>query len=148
VLSEFIETKKIIMGMEACDFRHALRQMLDVSSVSNEEDYESVIAGIMERESLMSTALGKGVALPRITLLNKKKTEIILGLSPNGVNCSSIDHLPAKIIILFLFSENDDAASILAHALSLLNEDSVRADLLSSATADDVLEVIRERENK
>jgi len=145
MLSEYLEKDRIIHNLKAADFKQALKKMIAVSS---ERKSARIIDEIMERESLMSTVLGKGVALPRITPVHKEKTEIIIGVSRSGVNMKSFDLRPVKIIFLYLFSKKDDFASILAQSLRLLNEDSLRAEILNSKTAEDIIAAIKKWEEE
>jgi len=48
-----------------------------------------------------------------------------------------------KIIFLYLFSKKDDYPSILAQSLRLLNEDSLRAELLNSKTREEIIAAIK-----
>jgi mannitol/fructose-specific phosphotransferase system IIA component (Ntr-type) len=102
----------------------------------------------MDRETLMPTSLGKGIALPRCHIENKDRTEIILALSPNGLPFRSFDQQQTRIIVLFLFSEKDNAASLLAQSLRLFNDDSLRSDLVNCSTQDEVIQIIKRWEGE
>jgi len=143
MLSEYLAKEKILLNLKATDLKEALTQMLRMST---EKKHSVIIDSIMERESLMSTALGKGVALPRIIIEDKAKTEIIVALSPLGISMKSLDLLPVKIIFLYLFSEKDGYPAILAQSLRLLSEESLRAALLNSNTTDDIITIIKKWE--
>ncbi len=145
MLVKYFEKNRILLNFEAADFNQALKKMLLVSS---EKKHSEIIKMIMERESLMSTALGKGVALPRAVIENKGKTEIIIAISQKGINLKSFDLFPVKIIILYLFSKKDDYSSILAQTLQFLNDDSLRAELLNSKTGDEIIAAIKNWEEE
>jgi mannitol/fructose-specific phosphotransferase system IIA component (Ntr-type) len=145
MLVKYFEKNRILLNFEAADFNQALKKMLLVSS---EKKHSEIIKMIMERESLMSTVLGKGVALPRVVIENKEKTEIIIAIGQKGINLKSFDLLPVKIIILYLFSKKDDYSSILAQTLQFLNDDSLRAELLNSKTSDEIIAAIKDWEEE
>lgn len=145
MLTEYLEKNKVLLNLKAVDFKQALKKML---IVSNEKKLFQIINRIMNRESLMSTALGKGVALPRIIIENKVKTELIIAVSQKGINLNSFDLLPVKIIFLFLLSKRNDYPSILAQALRLLNEESLRNELLNSKTDDEIITIIKKWEEE
>lgn len=145
MLVKYFEKNRILLNFEAADFNQALKKMLLVSS---EKKHSEIIKMIMERESLMSTVLGKGVALPRAVIENKEKTEIIIAISQKGINLKSFDLFPVKIIILYLFSKKDDYSSILAQTLQFLNDDSLRAELLNSKTGDEIIAAIKNWEEE
>lgn len=145
MLSEYLAKERILLNLRTADLEEALTQMLRVST---EKKHSQIIDSIMKRESLMSTVLGKGVALPRIIIEDKAKTEIVIALSPQGISLKSFDLLPVKIIFLYLFSVKDEYPAILAQSLRLLSEESLRVALLNSHTADDIMTIIKKWEEE
>ena len=142
VVTEYLAKNRILFELDAVDYKQAMEQMLYVSEVETSEAIEQ----IMEREATMSTILGNGVALPRVILKNKAKTEVIMAIIPKGARFESFDLLPIKIIILHLFSKQDDHAAILAQTLRLMNDDNLKNEIINCRTGNDVIEVIREWE--
>lgn len=145
MLTEYLDKEKILLNLRTSELRETLQEMLRVSS---EKKHSQIIDSIMKRESLMATALGKGVALPRMIIGDKAKTEIIVALSPQGISLGSLDLLPVKIIFLYLFSKNDEYPAILAQSLRLLSEESLRIALLNSKTAEDVIAIVKKWEEE
>lgn len=127
------------------DFKQLLKRML---KLSEERNCGSLIKKIIERERLMSTALGKGVALPRVVLENKAKTEIIIAVSKRGVNLTASDLVPVKIIFLFLFSKKDDYSLLLAESLRMLNDDTLRSEILNVKSAEELIQKIKKWEER
>lgn len=140
MLTTHVKNDRVLLNFEAKGYEQALMKMLVLSERKN---HAEIIAQVMKRESLMPTALGRGVALPRIILDDQMKTEMIIAISQHGVNLNGFDHLPVKIILLCLFSKNDDYASILAQCLRLLNDDSLRTELLTAKTEDEVVKLVK-----
>lgn len=142
---EYLSENKILLNCQAKDYQNLLAQML---ALSNEKEYQLIIEIIMAREAAMPTTLGKGIALPRVILDKKDETEIIIALSPNGLNITGLDHEPVKIVFLHLFSKNIDYSEILAQNLRLLNDDSLRAKLLNVKLASEVIKLIKNWEQE
>ena len=140
MLTDHIEQHKILLNLEANDFKETLHKMV---AVSERKNGPQLVDQILKREELMPTILGKGIALPRAILDDAVKTEIIVAVSPQGINAPSFDHLPVRIVILFLFSKRDKYASILAQGMKLVNDENVRADLLQAKNEDRVTEIVR-----
>jgi len=140
VLADYLDKKKIILNLDAGNLRQALVQML---ALSDEQKHSKLLDGIMARESLMSTVLGKGVAVPRIVIDSKQKTEVIIGLSEKGIDMKSIDRVPVRIVMLHLLADSDDYASILAQSLRLLNDENLRNELHACARREDVITTIK-----
>jgi len=142
VVAEYLAKDRILFELDAVDYKQAMEQMLHVSEAETSEAIER----IMEREATMSTVLGNGVALPRVILENKVKTEVIMAIIPKGAKFKSLDLLPIKIIILHLFSKQDDHAAILAQTLRLMNDGNLKNEIINCRKGNDVIEVIREWE--
>ncbi len=145
MLADYLAREKIFLNFEAKDYKQAVEKMLAASS---EKGLPQIVDMFMKREALMSTALGKGIALPRIVLDDKKKTELIIALSTKGINANGFDRSPVKIIFLLLFSKTDDHPSILGQCLRLLNDGALRTELLSCKTPDEVIIAIKEWEEE
>jgi mannitol/fructose-specific phosphotransferase system IIA component (Ntr-type) len=143
MIAPYLSCEKILLNFEAKGFKQTIKKMLVNSS---EKNYALIIDEMTKREALMPTALGQGIALPRIVLESKPKTEIIVAISPKGIFLNSFDRMPVKIIFLFLFSKKDNFASILAQSLRFLNDNNLRAELLHSKTAEEVIKSIKEWE--
>lgn len=145
MLADYLAREKILLNFEAKDYKQALKKMLAVSS---EKNIPQIIDMFMKRETLMPTTLGKGIALPRIVVDDKKKTELIIAFSSKGIHANSFDRLPIKIVFLFLFSKTEDYPSILAQSLRLLNDSALRTELLVSKTVDEIMNAIHEWEEE
>lgn len=143
MLGEYLDKNKVLLNFTAETIEKSLLKMLEVSE---EKDRVSLARKILDRETLMPTSLGKGIALPRLHVRDKEKTEIILALSPDGLPFRSFDQQLTRIIVLFLFSENDDAASLLAQSLRLFNDDSLRTELVKCATQEEVISTVNKWE--
>lgn len=140
MLGEYLHKDKILLNFTADTIEKSLLKMLEVSE---EKANTELVQEILDRETLMPTSLGKGIALPRCHEKTKDRTEIILALSPDGLPFRSFDQKQTRIIMLFLFSEKDNAASLLAQSLRLFNDDSLRSDLMNCSTQDEVIQIIK-----
>ncbi len=140
MLTEYLEPQRMLLNLKAPNYQDALEKML---TLSERENHTQIINSIMDRETLMTTALGKGIALPRVILQDDINTEIIIAISAEGINLDSFDHLPVRIIFLHLFSEKDNYPSLLAQSLRLLNDDNLRLELLKTKTAEKVVDSIK-----
>ncbi len=145
MLADYLDKKKIVLGLDAQDLRQALVKML---SLSDERKHGTLLDDMMARESLMSTVLGKGVAVPRVVIDGKRKTEVIIGLSKNGMDMESFDRVPVRIVMLHLLARSDDYASILAQSLRLLNDESLRNELFTCKNQEEIITTIRKWEEE
>jgi mannitol/fructose-specific phosphotransferase system IIA component (Ntr-type) len=145
MLTDFLHEEQILLNLEAANYRGALLTMLERSS---EKDIGPLVERILEREKLMPTAIGKGIFLPRVIQKEKQKTEVIMAINHKGLIFDDYGTAIANIILLFVFSEKDDYAAILAQSLRLLTDDVLRVDLLNSKRPRDVIKAVREWEKE
>lgn len=112
------------------------------------ENAGELSASAMEREGLMSTGIGKGVAIPHGRTRGVKRMAGCFGLARSPVDFGSLDGLPVQIFFFLATPQNIVADHVKALALvsRLLNREEVRARLLAAKTADDVLKVFAEAE--
>ncbi len=113
------------------------------------DDERDLSASAMEREGLMSTGIGKGVAIPHGRTRGVKRMAASFGLSSRPVDFGSLDGLPVQIFFFLATPQNIVADHVKALALvsKLLNREEVRARLLAATTADQVLKIFAEAES-
>lgn len=145
MLADYIDERKVLLNVDERSYQGTLLKMLEKSV---EKDGAVIAQKILEREKIMPTALGKGIFLPRVVLMEKPKSEVIIAVNSKGLAFDDYGTATASIIMLFLFSENDNYAAVLAQSLRLLTDDSLRSDLIRSKKPKDVIKAIREWEKE
>ncbi len=110
-----------------------------------EIDKKEALDGIWEREKLMSTGVGEGIAIPHARIESGPKIVSALGLLPIAVNFDSLDDRPVKLIVLILFPKDQVSLQLkyLARVSRLLQRTSLHDDLFQCQTAEQVLETIK-----
>jgi PTS system nitrogen regulatory IIA component len=89
---------------------------------------------LMDRESLGTTGIGDGVAIPHGKMENLEKIVIIVGRSLKGVNFDALDFKPCRIFFVVLAPEHVAGLHlrILAHISRLLSDESFRRAFLAA----------------
>ncbi len=145
MVAEFLDTEKILIDFRENTYRAALHRMVGLSA---EKNVEEVLERILSREKVMPTAVGKGIFLPRAIIAEKSRSEIIMAFSHAGLVFEDYGTSVANVIMLFVFSRNDDCAAILAQSLRLLNDDSLRTALYGCKKPADVITAIADWEKQ
>jgi mannitol/fructose-specific phosphotransferase system IIA component (Ntr-type) len=145
MLAEYLEPKKILIDFNEHSYRVALQKMIGLSAEKNVDD---ILDSILNRDKVMPTAMGKGIFLPRAIIDDKPKSEVIMAINHGGITLEDYGTSVANIIMVFLFSKNDDHAAILAQSLRLLTDDSLRAALFDCRNPDEVIKAITDWENQ
>lgn len=81
-------------------------------------DKNSFFEAIVEREKIVSTAIGVGVALPHAKLPGYKDFFIVIGIHPKGIAWDALDQVPVRLI--FMIGGPDDQQNQYLQLLSQL----------------------------
>lgn len=100
---------------------------------------------IMEREQLMPTGMGHGIAIPHCRLLALDHAVVVFGRHSDGVVFGGIDNEPCKLIVLLLSGAGDPSEHIklLSAIAGILGEEEVREALLKAPDSDSFIQIIK-----
>ncbi len=99
---------------------------------------------VHEREAVMSTGIGSGVAIPHVRSASVKEPRVGLGLSPAGVDYDTLDNQPVHIIVLFAMPSGSqkDYLGLLAQVMLAIKTEGFKDRLLSCTTPKEAVEVV------
>lgn len=124
-LIDFIHEENILTDFQADTKEGALRQLIDllVASHGVEMVKKEFLAGVLEREEIMSTCIGRGPAVPSGTLEGEGKLVAVMGISRKGLGFDTPDGLPVQCMVLFACTRDMmprylEAQAVLARNLS------------------------------
>ncbi len=111
-------------------------------------DKNKVLDVLKERERLGSTGIGEGVAIPHGKLQDIDQLVLAFGRSRKGVNFDSMDGKPAHLFFLLVAPEESISVHLktLARISKLLKDQQVRDQLLSAENAEEIFQIIRDKE--
>ena len=112
------------------------------------ENRDAVVSAVMEREKVMSTGVGDGVAIPHGKAEGVNDVVAAFGISQEEINFLSIDEKPVHLVFLLIASPDATGPHLkaLSRVSRLLNKKEFRTKLLFAKSSSDVLEMIREEE--
>lgn len=151
-LSNIIKERSILLEIKARDKQQALEEMVSFLKqnkvLTNDKE---VIEKLNQRESLGSTALGDGIAIPHCKAKNIKNPILLVGIAPAGVDFAAPDGKPVRVFFLLITSPEDPSLNlqILALIAQLVRKSpNLKEQLLKAKSAQEVLEIIKELEEK
>lgn len=111
---------------------------------------EEVLRAIEERESVLSTGVGFGVAIPHARSSAVRELCIVSGVSAVPVPYDSIDGEPVQLFFLIVGPESSAGlhVKILSRIARLVRRDGVRRDLIEARTPDEFYHVLRDAEER
>lgn len=122
---------------------------LQFSSYPNVDRHEA-FNSLFEREALLSTGIGEGIAIPHARIKSCKEISVALGLLKKEIDFGSLDNKPVRMIFLIFFPKDDVGLQLrfLARVSRLLKHSSLHDDLFKCRTQEEVINTIRQYENK
>ncbi len=110
---------------------------------------EQCLHSILKRERRMSTAVGKGVALPHGLSSEVEEVVAVLGISKRGIDFRAVDNLLCHIFVLMISpqAQPDKHLKVLSRITKLLSDGEIRSALLDARTPEQVLEILKEPKN-
>ncbi len=150
--ADFISKKAIIPQLTATDKEGVVREMtqslLDAGEIA-EDQFEGIVAKILEREELGSTGIGRGVAVPHTKHPSVEKLCGAVAVSEGGVEFESLDGDPVHLLFLLVSPPErpGDHLRALENVSRQLRDDSFCRFLKQSKTQDDIWQLLEEADN-
>jgi PTS system nitrogen regulatory IIA component len=105
---------------------------------------QHVKQALWEREKVMSTAIGDGIALPHARLAKLKEPILCFFRLRNPVDFSSPDNKPVQLLFLELTNRDDDGMqlNLIAQVARFISSEENRQKLLSCDKEEDVEHIL------
>ncbi len=109
---------------------------------------EAALQAILDRESLGSTAIGRGIAVPHARLEQLEDILVAFGFSAKGVEFNSLDRQPVHQIFLVIAPKNhtEEYVSVMERITRLVQNADFRRFVAQTSTAEEVVELVEEME--
>lgn len=123
----------------------ALDIMVDrLSEVGGVTDRDAFRSAIHARESVMSTGIGGGIAIPHVRIEEIARPTVGVALSRDGVDYAALDNAPVHVIVMFAMPAGADREylGLLAQVMMVLKDPQFLQKLLSCTTPVDVAAVL------
>lgn len=151
-ITDFLDRKAIKIGIEAADKEGILKELVDVLADVKDlgADRKAIVKALSERESLGSTGIGQGIAIPHGKTERVKELVAVLGISRKGINFDALDGEPVYIFFLLVAPKDTAGPHLKALAqISRLLRDSYFCELMRRCQSpDDLYELIKREEEK
>ncbi len=147
-LSQLLTKESIVADLASTTKHGIIRELARAVAPVAGIAAEDIAAVLMERESLGSTGIGGGIAIPHGKLNSVKQIILGFGRSKSGVTYDSLDGKPVHIFFLLLTPENSTGGhlKVLAQISKLLKMDHFKQELINAETIDDIHEFILEQD--
>ncbi len=123
-----------------------LRSMVNVIYAQGKlSDEQAFYDSIIEREKIVSTGIGMGVAIPHAKLRGYDDFFIAIGILQKGVEWNALDESPVRLI--FMIGGPDDKQTeylqILSGLTTAIKDENRRKKMLSSNSPEEIIKLFK-----
>ena len=140
-ISKILDPECIVTDLKAEKKEAAVKELIDILQAKGKiSDKEAIFNEVMLRESIISTGMSHGVAVPHARTEGIDCVQIALGIKRSGIDFDAIDSHPSKIIFLLVSStkKNDPHIKILASISAYFYREDFVNEFLLLETKDDI----------
>ena len=144
-ISELVSVDRIAI-LDTMDKNAALKRLIDLMATADSiTDAVALEAAVYDRENLMSTSIGLGVAIPHVRLAGVSAMTIAIGVIPDGIEYQAFDEQPVTILIMIAAPEGShrEYLSVLAKIALLLKNPALRSAIRDAQSPEEVYDILK-----
>jgi mannitol/fructose-specific phosphotransferase system IIA component (Ntr-type) len=138
LLTELLTPDRVVVPLAARDKAGVIAELTRHLVECSGGEYVQVLQAVEERESVLSTGIGFGVAIPHARSSAVSELSVVGGLSPVPVPYDSIDGDPVRLFFLIVGPEASAGqhVKVLSRIARLVRRETLREQLCEADTPD------------
>jgi PTS system fructose-specific IIA component len=148
-IHELLTPERVRVRLAGGDKETVVEKLLDLlEGHPSVEDLAEVREAVWERESELSTGVGKGLGLPHAKTAAVTGTVAAFAVTEEPVEFDAIDREPVQLVFLLVGTEaaKSEHIRILSRISRLVSRRRLRLELVKAQTPEDVLDAFAEAE--
>jgi len=144
-LSKFTEESLISFDLKGKNKEQIINELVDIASKSKlVKDRDELHRAVLEREKLVTTGVGYGVAFPHAKTKAVKGIIVVFGRSNEGIDFEAMDRKPVQYFFLIAAPEDAIGAhlNVMARLSYIMKNEGVRQKLGAINSPKELLEII------
>lgn len=149
-LTKLVSRGGICFNIEGSDVRSALTSAVRAIQFPEDADRDAILASLLEREEMMTTGLGEGIALPhpRNPILADVSSESVsICMLSNPVDFNAIDGLPVHTMMIILSANPRRHLDILSKVSFLCRQHDFVKAIREHSDADEIMRCVQNAES-
>ena len=149
LLSELLSAERVKVPLDSRTKSDVLQELVElVTSGRDSADTGAILSSVREREMVLSTGVGGGVAIPHGKTPHIDQLILAAGVAPEPIDFDALDGKPVRLFFLLVGPESASGAHVkaLSRISRMLRRESLRTDLLTARSPEDFLRMIRDSE--
>ena len=150
LLAQLLTPDRIRVPIQAGDKPGVLRELTQFLAARSGGDYAAILAAVEEREQVLSTGIGFGIAIPHAKSPSVGELWLVGGSRPEGVAFNALDGEPVRLFFLLVGPESaaGEHVKALSRIARLVRREAVRDALLGAPTAEAFHQVLVQAEER
>jgi len=150
-IHSLLNTNTIFSALQVNNKKELINTLINRLDIYvDEQTLESIRSAVFERENVMSTGVGKGLAIPHGKTEKVEKNLAVFAKLKDELHFDSIDGQPVRMVFLLVGPESSNRAHIklLSRISRLMNSASFREKILECETPEEILDAFKGEEQK
>jgi fructose-specific phosphotransferase system IIA component len=149
LLTDLLSIERIRIPLESQTKEDVLHELVDVCADAHGiENRDDVLRAVREREAVLSTGIGHGVAIPHGKSMAVSGLRMVAGRTAQPIDFDALDGEPVSLFFLLVGPESAAGPHIkaLSRISRLVRRDDVRERLISAESPEAFLRALQEAE--
>ncbi len=147
-LANLLDQEELILELEAVDHWPAIVELVNrlVSTGKLPAGHrDSMLEALRNREEMVSTGIGSGVAIPHAFSDDLEEVIAVFGRSARGIDFEALDNAPVHLIFLFIVPRRDYHLHLktLAAIAKTFTNPRLRDALRNASTQEELIELLK-----
>ena len=146
-LVDILDIKCVMVPLKALEKNQAITELIDLLDRAGRlDDYDTALKAVMQRESVRSTGVGQGFAIPHGKSSAVDQLVMAVGKTSEPIDFESIDKKPVDIIFLMISPLDKTGPHIqaLAGISRLMTDLPTRSRIDECSTAEQLYKLVTE----
>jgi mannitol/fructose-specific phosphotransferase system IIA component (Ntr-type) len=149
LLSELLTPDRIRVPLGSRTKDDVIRELVELAAHGQDPSVvTSLLAAVREREEVLSTGIGGGIAIPHGKTPLVDQLIVAAGVTAGPIEFDALDGKPVQLFFLLVGPESAAGAHVkaLSRISRLLRRDTLRQELLDAASGEEFLRLVQAAE--
>ena len=149
LLADLLDARRVKVPLTSRSKDDVLRELVELAAGEHGSAIaEAILTSVREREKLLSTGIGSGVAIPHGTTPHIDQLVMAAGVARDPIDFDALDGKPVELFFMLIGPESASGAHVkaLSRISRILRREGLRRDLRNAASGDAFVHVIQASE--
>ena len=149
LLAELLDARRVKVPLASRSKDEVLRELVELAASGLDPAAAgAILTAVRDREQLLSTGIGSGVAIPHGTTAHVDHIIMAAGVARTPIDFDALDGKPVELFFLLVGPESAAGAHVkaLSRISRLLRREGLRRDLRAAESSSAFLDIVRTSE--